>query len=235
MQRDEPGVKQQHGRVASAAGELEQPGSDRCEDTSVVRAVNLNGRTPAAQELRAKRFVDMARALATEGGYEAIQMREIARLAPSSLSTLYSYFASKDELIMAAVRSDLAMLRGDFDRRPPRIRPPAGKVGEVFVRAFHAMVRDPGFNVPVEFVKPVGADYQAALPVESPHAFVAIAAELAWGPGHRCSQGQLRTLHMLTTLWTGCVVEWLNGRVRAVEAERRLRLAAVRLVDAGGR
>ena len=202
---------------------------------------NLNGRTPAAQELRAKRFVDAARALATAGGYEAVQMREISRLAPSSLSTLYSYFTSKDDLIMAAVRSDLGLLRADLRSRPPRPKSAAGKVAEVFVRAFHAMVRDPGFahaamtvlNGPVEFsAAATSRSGPAPGPSdEHPHAFVAIAAELAWGADHRCSRGQFRTLHMLTTLWTGCVVEWLNGRVRADEAERRLRLAATRLVE----
>lgn len=209
----------------------------------MIGDANPNGRTPAAQELRAKRFVDAARSLATAGGYEAVQMREISRLAPSSLSTLYSYFSSKDELIMAAVRSDLGLLREDLRRRPPRVKSPAGKVAEVFVRAFHAMVRDPGFahatmtvlNVPVEFggtPQTLASARESARPVEHPHAFVAIAAELAWGAGHRCSQGQLRTLHMLTTLWTGSVVEWLNGRVRADEVDRRLRLAATRLIDA---
>jgi TetR/AcrR family transcriptional regulator, cholesterol catabolism regulator len=46
-----------------------------------------------------------AMALAEEGGYEAVQMRDVAARADVALGTVYRYFSSKDQLL-AAVWSD---------------------------------------------------------------------------------------------------------------------------------
>ena len=39
--------------------------------------------------------------LAREGGYEAVQMRDVAARADVALGTVYRYFASKDQLLTA--------------------------------------------------------------------------------------------------------------------------------------
>ena len=57
------------------------------------------------QSARRRRVLDAAMALADEGGYEAVQMRDVAARADVALGTLYRYFSSKDQLL-AAVRAD---------------------------------------------------------------------------------------------------------------------------------
>jgi AcrR family transcriptional regulator len=47
--------------------------------------------------------IEAAMALATEGGYEAVQMRDVAAEAKVALGTLYRYFPSKDQLLVAAL------------------------------------------------------------------------------------------------------------------------------------
>src|ERR1700681_88397 len=53
----------------------------------------------ARQLARRKRIVAVAMDLASRGGYEAVQMRDVAARAGVALGTLYRYFSSKDQLL----------------------------------------------------------------------------------------------------------------------------------------
>ncbi|AKD95635.1 hypothetical protein BS297_30950 [Rhodococcus erythropolis] len=204
-----------------------------------MAAVKVNGRTPEAKAFRVERVVKATRELATAGGYEAVQMREVARVAQTALSTLYKYYASKDDLINAAVGSELNSLTEDVLRRPPRQRTAEGRAGEVFVRAYVAMVRDPGFahaamsagNTVLEFdLDRVRHSEEINVKSHWSVTFTQIAAVQAWGPDNRCNPIQARALDMMETLWVASVVSWLNGDMSADEVKRRLRLAAKRLL-----
>jgi AcrR family transcriptional regulator len=54
------------------------------------------------QSARRQRVIEAAFALAEEGGYEAVQMRDVAARADVALGTVYRYFSSKDQLLAAA-------------------------------------------------------------------------------------------------------------------------------------
>jgi AcrR family transcriptional regulator len=58
---------------------------------------------PAAQLARRERILDVALELASEGGYDAVQMREVADRADVALGTLYRYFPSKVHLLVTAM------------------------------------------------------------------------------------------------------------------------------------
>jgi TetR/AcrR family transcriptional regulator, cholesterol catabolism regulator len=58
---------------------------------------------PASQLARRERILDAAMELAAEGGYDAVQMREVAERADVALGTLYRYFPSKVHLLVAAM------------------------------------------------------------------------------------------------------------------------------------
>ncbi|TML66926.1 MAG: helix-turn-helix transcriptional regulator, partial [Actinobacteria bacterium] len=51
------------------------------------------------QAARRDRVLDAALVLAAEGGYDAVQMRDVATRAQVALGTIYRYFASKDHLL----------------------------------------------------------------------------------------------------------------------------------------
>ena len=74
-------------------------------------ATRLAGAPPEAPTLTAKqsarrqRVLEAAMQLAREGGYEAVQMRDVAARAGVALGTVYRYFTSKDQLL-AAVWAD---------------------------------------------------------------------------------------------------------------------------------
>src|SRR4051795_8532235 len=58
---------------------------------------------PASQLARRERILEAAMELAGEGGYDAVQMREVAERADVALGTLYRYFPSKVHLLVAAM------------------------------------------------------------------------------------------------------------------------------------
>jgi AcrR family transcriptional regulator len=68
--------------------------------TSVKSAEGLGS---AAQQDRRRRILDATIALASEGGFEAVQMREVADRADVALGTLYRYFPSKIHLLVSAL------------------------------------------------------------------------------------------------------------------------------------
>ena len=73
----------------------------------------------AAQRERRKRILDATLALASKGGYDAVQMRTVAEQANVALGTLYRYFPSKIHLLVsgagAGVRADPGEARPHAD------------------------------------------------------------------------------------------------------------------------
>jgi TetR/AcrR family transcriptional regulator, cholesterol catabolism regulator len=60
----------------------------------------------AAQRDRRKRILDATIALATQGGFDAVQMRAVAEQADVALGTLYRYFPSKIHLLVSALHRE---------------------------------------------------------------------------------------------------------------------------------
>ena len=60
--------------------------------------------TPNQQATR-QALVDTAIELATEGGYDAVSMPEVARLAGMSTAKAYQYIGTKDQLLVEALLS----------------------------------------------------------------------------------------------------------------------------------
>src|ERR1700685_4803823 len=72
----------------------------------------------AAQRERRKRILDATLALASKGGYDAVQMRTVAERADVALGTLYRYFPSKIHLLVSALIRELERTQEKLDRRP---------------------------------------------------------------------------------------------------------------------
>ncbi len=66
-----------------------------------------------SQAARRERVVRAAMELASEGGYDAVQMRDVAARAHVALGTIYRYFSSKDHLLAAG----LVEWVGDLNKR----------------------------------------------------------------------------------------------------------------------
>jgi TetR/AcrR family transcriptional regulator, cholesterol catabolism regulator len=92
---------------------------------------------------RRRRLIDAALSLAREGGYDAVQMRDVAARAEVALGTLYRQFSSKDQLLLAALADQADALRTRLAQRPPRGDAPGDRVADVLRRATRALTREP--------------------------------------------------------------------------------------------
>jgi AcrR family transcriptional regulator len=102
-----------------------------------------SGTRAAETAARKHRLLVAATELAAEGGYDAVQMRDVASRAEVALGTLYRHYASKDQLLLAALADQATRLRERLDQRPPRGVVPADRVADVLRRATRALERQP--------------------------------------------------------------------------------------------
>jgi AcrR family transcriptional regulator len=104
--------------------------------------VNSETLTPN-QAARRGRVLEAAMTLASEGGYDAVQMRDVAGRAQVALGTIYRYFSSKDHLL-AACQVELWQAQSDaIAARPPQGATPSDRVLSVIDRAMRGAVREP--------------------------------------------------------------------------------------------
>jgi AcrR family transcriptional regulator len=61
------------------------------------------GALARSQAARRRRVLDAALRLAADGGFDAVQMRDVAAAADVALGTVYRYFSSKEHLYAAAM------------------------------------------------------------------------------------------------------------------------------------
>lgn len=161
-----------------------------------------------AQEARRQRVVDAAMALGLEGGYEAVQMRDVAARADVAMGTVYRYFASKDHLLAATLVHWVEQLDQRLAQEPARGSGPAERVLNVLDRALRAMARQPKLVTAVfaSLASPdpaaVSCQQQITLLMEG-IITRAIGEEVPPDMGERA--------RMLGHVWYSALVGWING------------------------
>src|SRR5437764_2549287 len=99
-----------------AGGDSMPPG--RTRTTAALTIADGAEFGSAAQRERRKRILDATLALASKGGYDAVQMRTVAERADVALGTLYRYFPSKIHLLVSALVQVFDRTQEELDRRP---------------------------------------------------------------------------------------------------------------------
>src|ERR1700760_1545823 len=97
----------------------------------------------SAQRDRRRRILDATLALASKGGYEAVQMRAVAERADVALGTLYRYFPSKIHLLVSALARELERTQERTERIPMPGETPFERLMFVLSRMTQGMQRDP--------------------------------------------------------------------------------------------
>ncbi|HJE59269.1 MAG TPA: TetR family transcriptional regulator [Nocardiopsis listeri] len=194
------------------------------------------------QTQRRRRIVQTAAALAVRGGVEAMQMRSVAERAGVALGTLYRYFPSKMDLVVAVVTEELDLLEGGIVRRPPTADTASGRAVDVLLRATRGLMREP--ELADALVRSlIMAEVKIELDVRI--------TDLVWrvATGNLVAARPADTVEettsvdevdrdgteyvlagSLTSVWIFELVEVLKGRRDVEEVERRLHVTAERLL-----
>lgn len=191
-------------------------------------AQGQQGVRSSSQLQRRKKIINAAASLASRGGVEAMQMRTVAERAGVALGTLYRYFPSKMDLVVAVVSEELNLLEGSIQKRPPRAESKASRAVEVLMRATRGLMREPELaealirSLLLSDVKTDFGDRMVGLLLH------------AVAPGEEVPADDERRilLKSLTSVWNMEMIEMLRGHATADEVQRRLEIAAIPLLSA---
>lgn len=182
-----------------------------------------------SQAARRQRVITASLELAAEGGYDAVQMRDVASQANVALGTIYRYFSSKDHLLAAAMVEWVNGLERRVNQRPPKGDTTADRVVDVLLRASRAMEKEPLLSAAVVTAlssnDPGVADCQRD---------VGVAMNRIQGlafPDDFDPELQARITLALGHVWFSSLVGWVNGWYGFSETGLELSSAAHLMLD----
>jgi AcrR family transcriptional regulator len=194
------------------------------------------GTRAAETAARRRRLLQAATELAADGGYDAVQMRDVASRAGVALGTLYRHYSSKDQLLLAALAAQAAVLRDRLEHRPPDGTSPAARVADVLRRACRSLERQP--RVTAAMVTAMSSSDEGTAPAkrEVDETLKAIISNAIDGDDVDDLDGVVR---VLGHVWFSTLNAWVGGVSQPGTMATDLEQAARLLLDAhrprGGR
>jgi TetR/AcrR family transcriptional regulator, cholesterol catabolism regulator len=178
----------------------------------------------AAQRERRKRILDATLALASKGGYDAVQMRAVAERADVALGTLYRYFPSKIHLLVSALIREFERIKERLDKRPIPGEVPADRIIYVLNKLTKNMQREPLLTEAITRAF-MFADPSAATEVNAVAALLEQMLTNAMHDGE--PTGDERAIaRVIGDVWLSNLVAWVTRRASAADVSRQLELAA---------
>ena len=182
-----------------------------------------------SQAARRERVVRAALELGAEGGYDAVQMRDVATRAEVALGTIYRYVPSKDSLLLAVMVHWLGDLEQRVSRRPPTGDTTVGRIMDVMTRALGSMDRDPRLTAAV--IGAMTAGDPASVPaIDEVSQAMARIMQSAFPPDVDPAL-EAATAKVLGHVWWSATISWANGMGDIDWVAGELRVAAELLAD----
>jgi AcrR family transcriptional regulator len=178
----------------------------------------------AAQRDRRKRILDATLALASKGGYEAVQMRTVAQRADVALGTLYRYFPSKIHLLVSALVREFERTQEKLDRAPIPGATPYDRMLYVLGRITRSMQREPMLTEAMTRAF-MFADPSAAAEVNTFARQIERALTKAMHDGEP-SADDIAIARVIGDVWLSNLVAWVTRRASANDVSNHLELAA---------
>lgn len=182
------------------------------------------------QAARRERVIRAAMDLGGRGGYEAVQMRDVASDAGVALGTIYRYFTSKDHLLAASMVDWSADLRRRVAERPPQHRDPADRMVEVIRRATRSMERRP--SLAAALVTACSAHDPGVVACQR-QVTATIKEVLAIPIPDLDQQRRDGVVMVLAHVWHSVNLEWVNGAKTVEQVGEELETAARLLLAEG--
>ncbi len=162
-----------------------------------------------SQAARRERVIRAALDLGAAGGYDAVQMRDVATSAGVALGTIYRYFASKDHLLAAAMVEWTHDLELRVGQRPPKGDTVAERVNDVLRRATRAMEKEPKLSESVVTAL-LSPDRGAAACQEEVSASMTRILSTALGDDFD-PEFKVQATRTLGHVWFSALIGWVNG------------------------
>jgi AcrR family transcriptional regulator len=183
-----------------------------------------------SQAARRRRVIDAALARASDGGFENVQMRDVATDAGVALGTVYRYFASKERLLLEAMAEQQEDLRGYLLEHPAPGATAAERVINVLGRANTSLRKHP--DITAAMVRAFGASNE-----ENRDLVVRVSdimgSIITSAIGSNTARDR-RVARILVQVWMSSLIGWVGGVDPAERVDDDVATAAHLLLDAPG-
>jgi len=184
-----------------------------------------------AQRERRKRILDATLAIASKGGYEAVQMRAVAERADVAVGTLYRYFPSKVHLLVSALGREFERIDAKTDRAALAGGTPYQRLNLMVGKLNRAMQRNPLLTEAMTRAF-VFADASAAGEVDHVGKLMDSMFARAMSEGEP-TEDQYHIARVISDVWLSNLLAWLTRRASATDVSKRLDLAVRPLIGDG--
>ncbi|MGX4692476.1 TetR family transcriptional regulator [Streptomyces sp. JNUCC 63] len=180
------------------------------------------------QEARRRRILRASAQLACRGGFDAVQMREVAESSQVALGTLYRYFPSKVHLLVATMQDQLEQMHGALRKKPPAGGSAAERVAEALMRAFRALQREP--QLADAMVRALTFADRGVSPEVDQVSRQTTAIILDAMGREDPTPEQLSAVRVIEHTWHSALITWLSGRASIAQVRIDVETAC-RLID----
>ena len=191
--------------------------ADRDEPSTLARS----------QAARRRRVIDAALRLAADGGFDAVQMRDVATEANVALGTVYRYFTSKERLLLEAMAEQQADLRSYLQSHPAAGASPAERVINVLGRANTSLRKYP--DITAAMVRAFGVSHEdnqdLVLRVSD------IMGSIITGAIGSNTERDRQVARILVQVWMSSLIGWVGGVDPAERVDDDIAVAAHLLLD----
>lgn len=194
-------------------------------DAAVGSGVDLGSN---AQRERRRRILDATLALASQGGYDAVQMRAVADGADVAVGTLYRYFPSKVHLLVTALAREFEAVESRADKSRLRGTTSLERLRHVLDMITMAMQRDPLLTEAMTRAF-MFADASASAEVDKVATIIDRLLANAMVEGEPTDL-DLKIARVVSDVWMSNLVQWLTRRASATDVTNRLELTITLLL-----
>ncbi len=181
-------------------------------------------------EDREARIVATAVALAEEGGFDAVRLRDVAAHAGVALGTLSRHFRSKDVLLVAALAREAMGLAARMAKHPPAGATARERATAYFAAATRTLCRKPKLTRAV--LRAASSDEpELAGKIRAFHGIAGdlliralrgdASATLAGASAH-----EQRVCAVLQQVWFAALIGWMSGLHKQSAVVAQVRIAA---------
>ncbi len=182
---------------------------------------------------KSQRILTVAFELAEEGGFEAVRLRDVAQRAQVALGTLYNRFASKEEMLVAALDESTKTFEGVVDSLEVGRGTAAERVAELLILTARALFNRPNFGRAVLRAAAIGGPettsqiyhHQATM-----NRLLLARMRSGSGDDRPPTQDEVEVCHLLQQVSFACLISWANGIRSEDDVIADLQAASQRLV-----
>ncbi len=194
--------------------------------TSSPNSLSVDELGSAAQRERRKRILDATYALASEGGFDAVQMRTVADRAEVALGTLYRYFPSKIHLLVSSLGQQFQAAEASQRGKPVPGDTPAERVIFVLKRGTRGLQGDPNLTEALTRAF-MFADASVAAEIHTVGMLMTSMFTHAMDPDRveEVTDEDVARARVIGDVWLSSLVAWVTGRSTAAETAAHMETA----------